>query len=913
MIDPAAPHKLFDAIYLEQAGSVWKVCMGDRTLDFSPKSTAKLEVDAGGGKITLSDLNGSTLTQINVPDIDSLASTMKRLEVEQVGIHANAVVDFLKLMKTRSLTETDMHRLSSELEELIPAEPLQVKPNHHVQNLSLQKVLPLLPQEMRQMALDYSMERLGEPMTSLQHLLSKVDAVKDPEITAFLAGKTQSLPEILPLIEELASRSKVFIQSCPPKIVPQALQKLLDWLQNHVVFQAAGASIPVALEQALIEGNIYELPNISIFNSLHQIEEDWMRQNLFKIEQNPLFKLEQVLLRVLNESDHAELLSFLTGNQKGWNELLALELKNALSSSLLKANLSPLPPIRFSQLERLQAHNPNLLKRVAASALPEMDSREFELFIKASPNVKKGFWILDHLSSEKTPLLVSYFQGKLPSSLLTRPLRMEITRLLNLSQFEPSRPPLRDLLSTEMREPFRKRFYTFIKKLNAIHQTRGPLHYRPMSPVTQSLWKHIIQSDASDLTTGLSRLWRQHFKSHLPNDLGETLTQLFNTELSEDIRNELLSKILRRRIKPFQTLAFLNAANQAVNNPADQDETSRLLEQALHGKLPKVMSWNLHDRTHPLIRGFITGLEPEASASQFYQTCNRALPEWPQSFSEKIQLMEFSRQVSSLLSKGVDLPEIESWLRNVLRFLARSQQTTWQTGLQSNLLLMDDSLTDTNTTGPLKNFLNTPDEKLQQKLGQLQEQGFSQNAIKDLYELFSRMKQRTRKGQVEFIQSMIEMIRDGDLPKNLPEKLIQFTDRLNDWNRFQNLNQGPLYFSIPLKMGEQTSSLEILYKSLSNREERKRFLVVLHLDFKSMGHFRADILKEGQSLSATIWTGSEAMQARLHLRIHHLIEKLAQAGMANAKIAVKRHVERAATDLATLSARYHEGEFDLEA
>jgi len=305
VITPLNPmNRIHDTLYLEQSGSTWKVKMGEQTLDYSPEATANLEFEASTGGIRLLDDQGTLISKLTVPNIDALVQELKKLEVQQIRVEPESVVSFLKLMKYRSLTNEDIQMIVNELDHLAPVD--QVRPREvttQIQNLSLDRVLQLLPVVMRQMGLDYSMEKLGEPMTSLQHLLSKVDAVKDPEIAAFLAERGQSFSNIIPLLEELAMRTRVLIQQHPNEISAEALLKILSWLQTNPVRPAAGGSIPPALETALIKGNLYDLPNFSIFDIINDIEVQWIRQAIQKLEQNPMFKLEQIFLHNLNKQD----------------------------------------------------------------------------------------------------------------------------------------------------------------------------------------------------------------------------------------------------------------------------------------------------------------------------------------------------------------------------------------------------------------------------------------------------------------------------------------------------------------------------------------------------------------------------------------------------------------------------------
>jgi flagellar hook-length control protein FliK len=168
----------------------------------------------------------------------------------------------------------------------------------------------------------------------------------------------------------------------------------------------------------------------------------------------------------------------------------------------------------------------------------------------------------------------------------------------------------------------------------------------------------------------------------------------------------------------------------------------------------------------------------------------------------------------------------------------------------------------------------------------------------------------------ELMQKLVQLMgkhgHQGESMQGIPEKMLHFMDRMHEWNRFQNLNQAPLFFCIPLD-GQNPQKLEILYKPLHHSKNNKKFLVVLHLDFEGTGHLRADILKENQKLTATLWAGSKEMEKKLNQELPKLTSRFRKAGLEHVQLSVVESIAHAERKPAELVKSYHEGVFDLEA
>ena len=87
--------------------------------------------------------------------------------------------------------------------------------------------------------------------------------------------------------------------------------------------------------------------------------------------------------------------------------------------------------------------------------------------------------------------------------------------------------------------------------------------------------------------------------------------------------------------------------------------------------------------------------------------------------------------------------------------------------------------------------------------------------------------------------------------------------------------------------------------------------MVIHLDFEEWGHLRVDALKEHESLAATFWVENKKMHHLLLRDLHHLEDRLEEAGMGDVALTVKIEPQRASRPVAELCTPKHDGQLDL--
>jgi len=122
-----------------------------------------------------------------------------------------------------------------------------------------------------------------------------------------------------------------------------------------------------------------------------------------------------------------------------------------------------------------------------------------------------------------------------------------------------------------------------------------------------------------------------------------------------------------------------------------------------------------------------------------------------------------------------------------------------------------------------------------------------------------------------------------------------------------------MYMSLPLKWGEQESEMELAYFRLpGSGEKKRRFLVVIHLDFEQWGHLRVDALKEDEQISATFWVSSTAMCEHLKRDMAILRKSLSSQGVDSLDLSVKIEAKRAQKPVSQLCLPSHDGELDVQ-
>jgi len=911
-----------ETLFVEKSGSHWTVRFGDRVLDYTRAEMGHVEIDSEHGRIKLFDPSGSLISNRHVPSIETLVAELDQLSGQQIGISRELASEFIRLFSSKSLEPADLELIQHELEQLIPEDVLPPKTLNLINaDLNLAKLLNMLPAEMIQMTLDFSLENMGEPMVSLQNLLSRVDAIKDPEITAFLAGRKFTFSQILPLLEELVSRTQVLVLDHPGEFQVPAINQLLDWLADHPVPPALGGSTPPALHELFQNTAMLQIPEFSLFDSLESMEHEWYLQNALKMDRNPSFRIEQILLENLSPEHFPELHRFLGTRMPFIEEIHGTELQNLLQTRPLGTH-TPLEPIPMRQIQIL------LNKAAGYSGweqAPHLKTAELEVlrkFAQFSPLQKTGFWLLDHLSVKQTPLLTSFFDPAHPAGLFTRTVRQEIKQLMHQSRFEVSRPPLMDARNGLDLSFLHERFGKLLSHLSGTGKLPGLSSYRPLTPLVRELVEQMEPPIHHQKRESLSRIWKNHISSTLPKKLEQALEIMLKQEFPLPLQDKLFNALLRRKFPNFRTLRLLDQTmglKQALQAEHPDMLPARMsqVQSAIHGE--PIERWHLlrmqgGERAELLPDSF----SAKSNLPEFIKEMKQTLLEWPRSFQEKLQFLNHARILTHFekemtLRDGQSDPSnqlsqsnLKAWVDDFMLFLTQRGKTNWTRGFPAS------------GKHPIhENLIDEQGQMTDKAYQALKDAGFSNHAIKDVKELLTQMERHHDvQPEKELMQKLVQLMGkhnfQGESMQGIPEKMLHFMDRMHEWNRFQNLNQAPLFFCIPLE-GQNPQKLEILYKPLHNAKENKKFLVVLHLDFEGTGHLRADILKENQKLTATLWAGSKKMEEKLKQKLPMLKSRFLKAGLEHVHLSVVESVAHAERKPAELVKSYHDGVFDLEA
>lgn len=914
----------FDTVYLEQAGSLWKLRIGEQTLGFATDQAAQASVDLKGGAVQLSDARGVPVNRVPLPDLQALLQEAARLNIDSVAIRADQVPDFLRWLTTQSLRESDLRLFLAQLQTMVPSEAAQQSRQISVQAAlsshflgiepaQMSRILGLMPQEMVQMTLDYSLEIAGGSVEQLGHLLGRIDAQKDLDIVQFLAGR-KPLQTVLPHLEELVQRNQVLIQQSPSSLDPNSLQALLKWTAKQEIEPALGSTLPAQMRQTLLETGILSLPNFSLFDSLEEMELEWQAQTMKKLFTGKQLAFDRRLIQGLTREQFPQLHHFLTNRGITWQNSHLLEGHHliALPHDKLGA-MNHLPRIVPHQRNvasfRLSAH---LDKLTVSQPDATNVSAKFDLL---RPIEKTGFWVLDHLTNEETPQLKRYFNAKIPVEVFTDGLKNEIQTLFETRHLPPSRPDLKAALKDPR---FAERFETLLNALRSNPKLPAMLRYRPLSPIVEKLFERLFpERPQPEPQSSINQKWRAAFGDKLPKRITDGIEAVLKSILPKAEREELITGLLKRKFPQFKSLRLFNALlhlKSATNSPEGPPIQTALtwVKTAVSGSPGPSGPWILDSQQ---IRSVIPQINADSrSPGPIYEQLRQVLPEWPKSFSDRLQLMEYLSQAVELTNQ---VPQsetaratVQNWTEELFRFLLREPAGNWTR--PSNQVVQQSQATPISHLGDL---LEGTLEQLGEGLEQLKKKGISGAALKELKDLHLKLEQmRSLKQDPEsWLRNLIQTVDRGETIAQLPEKLGRLLERMHDWNRFQNLNQAPLFFSIPVSIQEEQRQLEILYKPLRRKGKDCQFLVVLHLDFERFGHLRTDILKRGKDLAVSFWTSTAAMKGRIENHLPWLRDQIAEQGLAVTELTVKHAKERAQKKPHELVVSYHEGTLDTKA
>ena len=448
-----------------------------------------------------------------------------------------------------------------------------------------------------------------------------------------------------------------------------------------------------------------------------------------------------------------------------------------------------------------------------------------------------------------------------------------------------------------------------------------------------------------------------------------TMAEMLNdrvADLQGERRNQALSDLLKGRLRQYVRIAVLdqvwrieNLMEQMASGDLNLHDGGRHLSHSLRkvqdllarkeGVIPDWDLWTQEpegearpgakaepgtkqSRSHDPHPPFQRRLVAEKKGLERYFHMDKVLPERPGGLVGQLEELGWSRRIGNLIER-VDqyrqadhekllktlnrgkpmlrelsqlLSEGESfdWMHHAKSPLNQRKQRQFQ-ALRDALVKGGDAKLDALFEGP---FLK-PEFGDQAESAQARE-------MRRFEPMFKEAMARFANEPKQVVEEMItRLFQQPDFSQGeMRDKLGQFLENVRDFNQHQNLNNAPLYMSIPLNMGNQTGQFELAYFKLPNKknQDRKRFLVVIHLDFEMWGHLRVDALKEEDNLSATFWVETRKMHHHLLGELHHLEDRLEELGMGDVMLNLKIEPDRAAKPLLDLCAPSSDNELDVQ-
>jgi len=931
--------------------------LGDRMVAFTAEQvdTVGLKVDDGHLQITLRAESGEVLGSRRIPSTAVLTRDLSALRDAGIVLQANeraALADLLKLSMTGAMSREEMVLLLDEISHMAPRAPertgLDVGNLHPELTTRIREVLMAMPDEIQRFVLLANHNHIPEEDWHALHFLSKVDARVDKAMTRFLAGGNVPEYQLIAELREIALRNPLDRPQGIASLDPASFRRLVAMLAevritgNGRIFDFAPAVARMALERYPIS-----IPDFTAAESFEALESQLLTRLGAEGKTGRLDPLTRVLTGLLDAGKYRETAAFLSGGQRFTTE--AREgLHHFMKNLPEQAPATRITSLDARALDRarhfLTTSFPDL-ERVLETALPGDGSRRLPLeegsvarFAHMSRGERLAIFVLDHLDPVRHRGLFDYFNGR------TRLSRMTPDLIRALNGFLAQKGHAGQQQGTI--QPSTARF----AELAGLLQSRGdlgvPPGYFPESRALRDMLsiQTLPDGDRPPVQQGAVAGDRPRTNAELRALAEQIEARLASVE--PGARDRLLSRLLRDNLGSFTRIAALDQAwrglaalEGALAGNGGQTPRAALvaLREVLVGKENPDLKWFLMDREASPSERRDPNPDPRVRALREdrgparYLFLDRMLARAGDPLIERTRNLALARRLDHLLDRldgtGTDpsakrnrvLTRLQGMLLELTEVLGRDPKRDWG-------LLADSPLTKRKGLqfAAFREALlagGDPDPSplfegpfLRSELGSATEQTHARE-MRRLEPLFREAMMRLEQGEEELLRAVLARARgSADLsPADVTGRVRGLIESLHDFNQFQNLNDQPLYLALPLRYGRHESQMELAaFRLPGKQKERGRFLVVIHLDFPDWGHLRVDALKQSESLTATFWTETRAMQNLLMDDLHLLEDRLEETGIASVSLNVRLAPRRATRQVSELCSTSPDGALDFE-
>lgn len=944
----------------------YAVHLGDRVLGFSGDDVAAvaLKVEAGRLHISLQGEGGVALREYQVPSTDLLRQDLHNLS--SAGIYfspreSEELRNLMRLSMTGSVSRQEILLILDEISHMAPelAGTGRIDAGDLYPDLAKQvrQLMGAMPDDIQRYVLLSNRDQFSDQVWQAVCLLSKLDSERYPALTRFLAGETGFTYVTAAELREAVAYNPLNRPVPLTAVELGPFRQLVDLLGEFTVSGETRLPVfPQAVARMLFEHFPFQIPDFSAADSFEELEArllDRLASQPAPGANSQTDNLRELLRQRLDVHRYRELADFLNGRP---NALFGTEAREGLLHFLRHPPDGPaattLGSIGEAAWQRITTFLRN--QQVDLAALPSAWSTNTDTpherldlakaFGSLSRERRLALFVMDHLDPVRDPELFQHFDT--PRAGLTR-LTPALEKALQAFLDRGFPPPVHGGLSQFQRS----RFENLAEHLRARGELELPAGYLPLNGHLRRALADLDRPAPPEPAAPIDPRPRIAPERRDLHSLGQILLDQMQGYPAE-VQDQRLTMLLRQHLQRFAQVAVLDRvwqgesiAREALEKPAPTPPELRAVAAELRAVADRLsgesneLSWSLWRRPRLSPDALPAGVRPSVEqrllrdfeGPERYLQLDRALPERGREFDRQVEELSWVRRLQELaerLERHAEqggarqhsaLERSRQALVELRELLLHDGQGTWEFHGDSPLSREKFEQFRDFREALLKGRAPTPDKLfeapfLRDNFGSAAEQR-QQQEMRRLEPLFRETLQRFDREPAQVLDRLLDALtRPHEVSRGeAGQRVQQLVTNLHDFNQHQNLNQQPMYLSMPLKWGDAQSEMELAYFRLPGGSENKhRYLVVIHLDFDRWGHLRVDALREGEQLSATFFVANSRMRMHLNGELPRLQQALSRQGVGEIHLSVKQEPAKAESRVADLCLPRHDGELDFK-